>query len=55
MSDVKVGKHSFRIKTLSSITKEKAIESFSTINRAIVERAWEIANPKKMKIKKGAL
>lgn len=45
MEDIKIGKHSFNTLTLRKVTKEKAIESFANINKAIVERAWNFANP----------
>ena len=54
MEDIRVGKHSFNYKALRSITLDVALSSFTHINRAIVERAWKIANPedKKPKTKK---
>lgn len=44
--DIVIGSHSFNAKTLKSITLEKALKSFKSIDRGIVERAWKMANPK---------
>lgn len=46
MQDVKIGRHSFNRKTLTSITKEKALKCFKHIDKATIERAWDLANPK---------
>jgi hypothetical protein len=45
--DIIIGKYSFRLKTLKTITKKKALESFGNIDRKIVEKAWNEANPRK--------
>lgn len=47
--DIKIGKYSFNVATLKSISKEKAVSSFKSIDSKIVERAWSEANPKAKK------
>lgn len=49
--DIVIGKHSFNAQTLKSISKEKAVKSFKTIDKGIIERAWMKANPKRTKRK----
>jgi hypothetical protein len=49
--DVVIGKHSFRVHILRSISKDKALKSFKSIDKKIVERAWIMANPQKVKRK----
>tara|TARA_R100000951_G_scaffold14390_1_gene11305 strand:+ start:514 stop:687 length:174 start_codon:yes stop_codon:yes gene_type:complete len=49
--DIVIGKHSFNAQTLKSISKEKAVKSFKTIDKEIIERAWMKANPKRTKRK----
>jgi len=49
--DIVVGKHSFNAHILKTISKEKALSSFKSIDKAIVEKAWVKANPKKAKRK----
>jgi hypothetical protein len=49
MMDIVIGKYSFNANTLKSISKEKAVSSFKSIDSKIVERAWSEANPKKAK------
>lgn len=45
--DIKIGRHSFNAKTLRTITKDKALKSYGKIDREIVEKAWNEANPKR--------
>ncbi len=47
--DIKIGKYSFSVKTLKSISKQTALSSFVSIDRKIVERAWSEANPRSKK------
>jgi hypothetical protein len=47
--DIKIGKYSFSVKILKSISKQTALNSFVSIDSKIVERAWNEANPKAKK------
>ena len=47
--DIIIGKYSFNADTLKSISKEKAVKSFKSIDSKIVERAWGEANPRSKK------
>lgn len=49
--DIVIGKHSFNAKSLRIVSKEKALQCFKHIDKAIVERAWNEANPKRAKRK----
>ena len=44
--DIIIGKHSFNAQILKSISKEKALKSFTNIDVGTIERAWIEANPR---------
>jgi len=51
MESVTVGKVSFKTTTLQQLSKKEAQEIFKKIDKIVVSRAWDIANPKGKKKK----
>ena len=49
--DIKIGRHSFNAEILKTISKDKALKSFKSIGKDIIEQAWNEANPKRTKRK----
>lgn len=49
--DIVIGRHSFNAEILKTISKDKALKSFKSIGKDIIEQAWNEANPKRTKRK----
>jgi len=51
MDSVTVGKVSFKTSTLQQLSRKEAQELFKSIDKIVVSRAWDLANPKGKKKK----